>query len=697
MKDGQTVHVIIPALNEEKSIGRVISDIPKWVDRIIVADNGSQDATAKVAQDSGATVVFEPTRGYGAACLTGLTFAQESDIVVFLDGDYSDYPEEMERLVDPIINSSAELVIGARTLGDHDKGALTPQARFGNWLSCKLIKLIWGVTYHDLGPFRAIDRRSLEALAMKDRNYGWTVEMQIKAAKHGFKIREAPVSYRPRIGESKISGTLKGVVAAGAKILGTIFIEASKSIFEKDIADKRELLILFTRYPEPGKSKTRLIPALGDKAAAELQKRMTEHAIERCKEVAKTRKTALQVYYEGADKSLMEDWLGSNIRHIVQAKGDLGERLRKAFLGAFQAGMGSVVIIGADCPGLTSAIIIQAFKALGRHDLVLGPALDGGYYLIGLNKPCAPLFRDIPWGGPEVFSKTMEEAMNLRLSTLHLEPLADVDRPEDLNVWEDELAGKGAAARLRRHEKSWAFMVYGQALAQGEDLASAQISVIIPTLNEVQLLERAIVSAGTGKNVELIVSDGGSVDGTIELADSLGAKVIRSKKGRAAQMNNASAVANGSILLFLHADTILPIGWDKFVRQSLMKPGNSGGAFSLKWDSAAPGVRLVERLANFRSKRMGLPYGDQAIFTKASIFRRLCGFKDIEIMEDYEFVARLGRLGKIAISADPVITSARKSERVGLAFNTLINQTLIVLYESGVSPKFLARINRIRN
>lgn len=226
MRNENRISVIIPAINEEKSIGKVIKAIPDWVDEIIVVDNGSVDKTPKVAQSTGAKVLVEKRRGYGAACLTGIANLNEPDIVVFLDGDYSDYPEEMHILVDPIKNGEADMVIGSRILGNAQKGALTAQARFGNWLSCKLIYLFWKVRYTDLGPFRAIRFSALKHLNMHDPNYGWTVEMQIKAVQKGVKPMEVPVSYRKRIGKSKVSGTIRGVILAGAKILAVIFLSA---------------------------------------------------------------------------------------------------------------------------------------------------------------------------------------------------------------------------------------------------------------------------------------------------------------------------------------------------------------------------------------------------------------------------------------------------------------------------------------
>ncbi len=222
MRAGRKIEVVIPALNEERAIGKVLQDIPAFVDRIIVGDNGSHDQTVKRARDGGATVVIEKERGYGAACLKALELSDPDAIIVFLDGDYSDYPQEMATLVDPIIAGEARMVIGSRVTGTAQSGALTPPQVFGNALACWLIKLIWGMKFTDLGPFRAIDGNALAELHMQDRNYGWTVEMQIKAAHAKLPSREVPVSYRKRIGISKVSGTIKGSVLAGSKILGLI-------------------------------------------------------------------------------------------------------------------------------------------------------------------------------------------------------------------------------------------------------------------------------------------------------------------------------------------------------------------------------------------------------------------------------------------------------------------------------------------
>ncbi|MCI4646831.1 MULTISPECIES: glycosyltransferase family 2 protein [Phaeodactylibacter] len=224
------IDVIIPAFNEEDSIGKVLQDIPnEWVREVIVCNNGSTDDTAAVAAAGGATVLLQPQKGYGNACLKGMEHIarrpqqERPDIVVFLDADYSDHPEELPQVVQPIIESNYDLVIGSRALGDLEPGSMQPQQIFGNWLATTLIRLIYNYRFTDLGPFRAIKYARLLELDMRDPNFGWTVEMQVKAAKLQFKSTEVPVQYRRRIGVSKVSGTVKGSILAGHKILWTIF------------------------------------------------------------------------------------------------------------------------------------------------------------------------------------------------------------------------------------------------------------------------------------------------------------------------------------------------------------------------------------------------------------------------------------------------------------------------------------------
>jgi len=222
------IDVIIPVYNEADSISKVIAEIPaQLVRHIIVCNNGSTDDTADIALKAGAKVVHQPIKGYGNACLKGMEYVSTleilPDIIVFIDGDYSDYPEEMPLLIEPILKNEVDLVIGSRALGTMESGAMMPQQIFGNWLATTLIKFIYNYEFTDLGPFRSIRYDKLMSMEMADKTFGWTVEMQVKSAKMNMKTMEVPVRYRKRIGKSKVSGTVKGTILAGHKILWTIF------------------------------------------------------------------------------------------------------------------------------------------------------------------------------------------------------------------------------------------------------------------------------------------------------------------------------------------------------------------------------------------------------------------------------------------------------------------------------------------
>lgn len=226
------IKVIIPAFNEENAIAKVIAEIPDFVNEIIVISNNSTDKTEEVAQNAGATVLSESRKGYGYACLKGLEYIEQQEIkpeiVVFLDGDYSDYPEELTSIIAPILANKVDFVIGARVKQLREPGSMTPQQVFGNWLACFLMKLFFKSKFTDLGPFRAINYDSLMALKMEDKTYGWTVEMQLKVLKQKMSYIEIPVRYKNRIGVSKVSGTVKGTIMAGIKIIGWIFKYAFK-------------------------------------------------------------------------------------------------------------------------------------------------------------------------------------------------------------------------------------------------------------------------------------------------------------------------------------------------------------------------------------------------------------------------------------------------------------------------------------
>jgi len=435
-----------------------------------------------------------------------------------------------------------------------------------------------------------------------------------------------------------------------------------------------ERLIVFTRYPEAGSTKTRLIPVLGREGAAELQRRMTEHTMRAVGALMGRRPLTLEVRFDGGrltdslvGASLMRKWLGAGVWHRRQGTGNLGERMARAFAAAFDERAERALIVGCDCPGVTADLLERAFDALRRHELVLGPAGDGGYYLIGLRRRQPRLFTSIPWGTSDVLPRTLAAARGLGLSVGLLDALDDVDRPDDLPVWQRIVASSAASA------------------------AAPRISVIIPALNEAANVGFAVTSAARGRSVEVVVVDGGSNDGTPEVARSCGARVMSAPRGRARQMNAGATAASGDVLLFLHADTQLPWGFDECVRHALADAGVVAGAFGFAIGGDGAALRVLQRLTNYRARRFQMPYGDQAIFLRAETFRAMGGFPEIPIMEDYELVARLRRRGRIAVLCAPALTSGRRWASVGALRTTLLNQLVIGGYRLGVSPERLAR------
>lgn len=436
--------------------------------------------------------------------------------------------------------------------------------------------------------------------------------------------------------------------------------------------NNKERLIVFTRYPEPGKTKTRLIPLLGPNGAADLHQKMTEHTILQIKKLLKQHLFDVEIHYDGADNNRMKDWLGADFNYLSQKRGDLGFRMKRCFEDVFASGATRAVIIGTDIPEITPTTILKAFNSLKHKPLVLGPAKDGGYYLIGFQKdafdrPISPLFTGIQWGERDVLNKTLQMAMDLDLDVSLLEELEDVDRPENLAVWE----------RIN-HRAS-----------PGDN--PTRISIIIPALNEADNLKQTIVSIGRLDDKEVILADGGSVDETVYVAKSFNINVVNSSPPKAKQMNEGATRASGDILLFLHADTQLPRNFENHVRQCFTQTGVVAGAFELSINADVPALKLIERLANWRSHRLNLPYGDQAIFVLSDIFHQVEGFPEIPIMEDFEFIKQLGKKGNIVTLPVPVTTSSRRWESFGILKTTLTNQLVIAMFYAKVPPKIIAR------
>ena len=429
-------------------------------------------------------------------------------------------------------------------------------------------------------------------------------------------------------------------------------------------------LIIFTRYPIPGKTKTRLIPALGAKGAADLQRQLTEHTVMQARSLMPG--ISVEVRFTGGDAAQMADWLGADLAYLAQTEGDLGTRMAQAFQQSCSRGAERVVIIGIDCPQIGSERLRAAFEKLQSHDLVLGPATDGGYYLIGLRRFVPDLFIGVDWGTEVVYRQTVAIAERKKMVIASLAPLADIDRPGDLWVWEQV---KSALESFSPAE---------------------QISVIIPVLNESALIASTLQQFKGYPDLEIIVVDGGSHDDTVAIAQSCAARVLNTSPGRADQMNRGAEIAAGNILLFLHADTRLPPNFPDLIRHTLSAKGVVAGAFDLKIDGPSPALRWVEWGVKWRSRCWQLPYGDQGIFLRKQPFQAIGGFPDLPIMEDFALVQRLKRQGRIAFP-DPnryldtsVLTSGRRWQKLGIFRTTLVNQLMIAGYFLGISPARLA-------
>jgi len=407
-----------------------------------------------------------------------------------------------------------------------------------------------------------------------------------------------------------------------------------------------------------------MIPALGPEGAARLQLALSGHTVLTARSAVEDLAASMEVRFSGGTRRRMHQWLGDGIPYKPQGDGDLGQRMHRAFEDSFAAGTKATVIIGTDCPGVTPDILGQAFTALNDQDLALGPATDGGYYLIGLRRPIAQLFTGIDWGTETVLRQTLAASENAGVEIAWLPPLSDIDTQDDLPVWE---------------------AVQPPALENG-----SRISVIIPALNESDTIASVIDSAQT-KAHEIILVDGGSTDDTREIAAHKGAIVQQSLAGRGLQMNTGARVAKGEVLLFLHADTELPKDFDQHILEVLRRPDAAIGAFSLKITGNVPGLSAISRLATWRSKFAGIPYGDQALFVRHDRFSDAGGFGNLPLMEDFEFARRMGRQGKVITVPAAVRTSGRRWERIGILRTTLINLRVLTGYCLGESPDRLAR------
>ena len=417
-----------------------------------------------------------------------------------------------------------------------------------------------------------------------------------------------------------------------------------------------------TRLPHEGRNKTRLIPALGSAGATAFHDRLARHAVGRASSYVLTHPgTRMQIQLEGGTPAEGRAWLGEIDCH-AQQDGDLGKRMGVAVERAFAKGARRVVVMGTDCPAIDEPLLAEAFESLAKADLVFGPAADGGYYLIGMARPCPAVFTGIQWGGPQVLVQSLAAAKDSGFHAVLLDVLNDVDVPEDL-----------PAAHA--------------VLAEGTSL-----SVIVPTLNEEKQLPALLDRLKQCCPHEIIVVDGGSRDRTVEIAEQAGVRVISVARGRASQMNLAAAMATGEFLLFLHADTLPPPDYTQVITRVLQSPTTSAGAFRFELSGNLPGTFLIEALVNLRCRLRGTPYGDQGLFVRRRIFQHIGRFPDWPVLEDLHMVRLLKRLGPVRTAPQAARTSARRWEKGGTILTFLRHQLMLAAYHLGVPPRLIARL-----
>jgi rSAM/selenodomain-associated transferase 1 len=487
---GCSTSVVIPALNEEPVIGQVVTRLRECpalqlagITDIVVVDNGSDDGTAAVARAAGARVVSEPRRGYGRACLAGVLAATDAEVIVLMDGDGSDVPEDILRVWEPVRAGVADLAMGSRTRGRCEPGALTPQQRVGNAVGALLLRLLYGVRVSDLGPLRAIRRETLLRLEMQEMSYGWPTEMLAKAGRLGLKIQELPVDYRRRAGgSSKVAGTLKGTMKASWRILRTIaryrrwqpgdcagaamgrqdahpsgwhggatgpalartgeyrtiVYAPGKAAEQQEVlaSRPRQALFIVARLPLVGQTKTRLGQAIGHEAATRLYRAFLDDLGKRFAQAARRDGYDLFWFYAAPDEASEAAFAacvptGGGL--IPQESGDFGARLWQGFEALGRRGYERIVVLGSDSPHVPAAWVAQAFAALETDDVVIGPARDGGYYLLGQRGAPVDLFRGITMSTPTVYAETLARAEAAGLSVALAPATFDIDEADDLS------------------------------------------------------------------------------------------------------------------------------------------------------------------------------------------------------------------------------------------------------------------------
>jgi rSAM/selenodomain-associated transferase 1 len=432
--------IVIPALNEAAVIGAVVQRLRECralqeagITDIVVVDNGSDDETGEVARAAGARVVQQPRRGYGRACLAGVQAAKDADVIILMDGDGSDVPEDAARVWQAVQSGAADLAMGSRVRGQREPGALTPQQRVGNAVGAVLLRWLYGVRVSDIGPLRAIRRETLLRLEMSEMTYGWPTEMLAKAGRLGLRVCEVPVDYRRRAGgTSKVAGTLSGTIKASYRILRTI---TRYRHWQPD--PPKQALFIMARLPIAGQTKTRLGAAIGTEAAASLYRAFLRDLGERFTWAAARDGYDLYWFYaapDGVGDEIFAAQVPAGGTLLRQEGQDFAARLWHGFQTLGARGYKRIVVIGSDSPHLPAAWVTRAFEALAAHDVVIGPAEDGGYYLLGQRVQGTPidLFSGITMSTATVCAETLARASAAGLSVAQTPATFDIDESDDL-------------------------------------------------------------------------------------------------------------------------------------------------------------------------------------------------------------------------------------------------------------------------
>jgi rSAM/selenodomain-associated transferase 1 len=432
--DLSTVTVVLPALDEAEALPVALASFPSEVD-LVVVDNGSRDRTAAVAAAAGARVVVEPRRGFGAACWAGVQASPHAEVIAFADADGSFDGADLAAVAGPVLEGQADLVVGSRITGVRDLGAMPPFAVAVNRFIGLACRLLFGVCLTDLGPFRAVRRDVLVALGIRDRGQGWPLEMIGRAGHAGLRVVEVPVRYRPRAGgTSKVSGSLRGGLRAAAAMAGVTCRLLAERPLDRTLPapaarpGRRDAVAVVAKEPVAGMAKTRLAPALGEAGAARLASAMLADTLA----VVRTVGADPWLCFTPAEARERLRHLAPGFGLLAQGPGDLGDRLAACLADLLAAGADRVAIVGADTPHLPAAGYRRAFALLEQADVVLGPALDGGYYLVAAKRSRPELFVGIPMGTEAVLGETLARAARGGLVVALLPPLRDLDRVEDL-------------------------------------------------------------------------------------------------------------------------------------------------------------------------------------------------------------------------------------------------------------------------